>query len=675
MALRSVLENRTMSVSIAIAIICLGLFLARILDTNITQARLYEAQQETNEDAYDIVRAIERRIAFHEFVSVAISTAVLLDPDLDQETFASLAQPLIKNHPGVTNLALETEYTITHVYPYASNKFILGLDYRDSATFGPAIEKIRQTNAPDLSGPFSLLQGFDGVIYRYPIKFGDVGDIQTRRQGSIAIVSSVASLLALAEQTSGNVRVAIEFGGADGSISENRFGAKITEQDAPIIRTTEVAGKSITIYVTPREGWGSTSEINYGVYVLALILVGTLLGFLFWAQRLLKSRRESWQQLSQAIEAIDDGFALFDPDDRLVLCNSRYKAFYNRSAHLIVPGAKFSDIIWGGAQLGQYKDAIGREQEWFEERMEAHRNPVKSIVQLLDDDRWLKVSEAKLEDGSRVGFRVDITTLKRAQNEAESANQAKTDFLNVMSHEIRTPLSAIIGFSKVLKSAHRLPAVKALVEEAAAENSATKRRFEAILSHFENYAERIDVNGQHLLNIINDILYLNDFDKADKPLNLTAVPISDIIQTTVQQLSGLADEKGLYLHAATTDVLVHGDPVKLQQVLVNLVGNAIKFTDAGGVRIRFREADEFVQISIEDTGCGIPANQHGKIFESFFQVDSGLNRRFDGSGLGLTISKDIIEKHHGSIRVESVAGQGSVFHILLPKERASDLAA
>ena len=232
MALRSVLENRAMSVSIAIAIFCLGLFLARVLDMNITQARLYEVQQETNEDAYDIVRAIERRFAFHEFVSVAISTAVLLDPDLDQESFASLAQPLIKDHPGITNLALETEYTVTHVYPYASNKAILGLDYRESATFGPAVKKIRQTNAPDLSGPFSLIQGFDGVIYRYPIEFGDVGDIQTRRQGSVAIVSSVSSLLSLAEQTSSNVRVAIEFGGADISSKGNRFGANITEEDA-----------------------------------------------------------------------------------------------------------------------------------------------------------------------------------------------------------------------------------------------------------------------------------------------------------------------------------------------------------------------------------------------------------------------------------------------------------
>ena len=137
----------------------------------------------------------------------------------------------------------------------------------------------------------------------------------------------------------------------------------------------------------------------------------------------------------------------------------------------------------------------------------------------------------------------------------------------------------------------------------------------------------------------------------------------------------MAEDKGLSLHADDTEAQIFGDKIKLQQVLVNLVGNAIKFTENGSVSIKIATLENHVRISVADTGCGIPEDQYDKIFESFFQVDSGLNRRFDGSGLGLAISKDIVEKHAGKLIVRSELGQGTTFHVDLPRFHASALAA
>nr|WP_320192663.1 PAS-domain containing protein [uncultured Desulfobacter sp.] len=151
------------------------------------------------------------------------------------------------------------------------------------------------------------------------------------------------------------------------------------------------------------------------------------------------------KQLHAAIESIDEGFAVFDPQDRLGMCNAKYLEIYNVSADFITVGTKFEDIIRNGVARGQYADAVGREEEWIAERLAQHRSGKVSIEQKLTDGRWVRVAERNTEDGSIVGFRADITTLKQAQEAAEAASQAKSEFLANMSHEIRTPMNAVLG--------------------------------------------------------------------------------------------------------------------------------------------------------------------------------------------------------------------------------------
>jgi PAS domain S-box-containing protein len=167
--------------------------------------------------------------------------------------------------------------------------------------------------------------------------------------------------------------------------------------------------------------------------------------------------QRSSQLLRASIDAIDEAFVLYDPDDRLVLCNEKYRQLYAASADVIVPGATFEHIVRVGAERGQYAAALGRVDEWVAERMAAHRSGSANLVQRLDDGRTLRIIERRMPDGHTVGFRIDITQLVQATEAAQAASQSKSQFLANMSHEIRTPMNAILGMLKLLHNTELTP--------------------------------------------------------------------------------------------------------------------------------------------------------------------------------------------------------------------------
>jgi signal transduction histidine kinase/CheY-like chemotaxis protein len=339
---------------------------------------------------------------------------------------------------------------------------------------------------------------------------------------------------------------------------------------------------------------------------------------------------------------------LFDPDDRLVLCNDKYRQIYAGVAHLMVPGATFESIIRPGAEAGDYVEAIGRVDAWVAERVAAHRSGNSTLVQRLANGRTLRIVERKLPDGHIVGFRVDITELVQATEAAQAASQAKGRFLANMSHEIRTPMNAILGMLALLGKTDLTP-------------------------RQADYAAKTEGAARSLLVLLNDIL---DFSKVEAgKLVLDPQPFS-----VDELLHGLAVIFAAGSGAKPVEVLFDidpalprqlvGDAARLRQVLVNLGGNAIKFTAAGEVVIalsvlRRDDAAVTLQFSVRDTGIGIAPENQKRIFSGFTQAEASTSRRFGGTGLGVAISQHLVALMGGELQLHSAVGEGSRFHFTL----------
>ncbi len=278
---------------------------------------------------------------------------------------------------------------------------------------------------------------------------------------------------------------------------------------------------------------------------------------------------------------------------------------------------------------------------------------------LFDAEVYLVAIEVQEKPMVQVVIR-DITEQRRlevqkeeARRAAEAANRAKSEFLANMSHEIRTPLTAILGYAELM--AERFP-------------------------HGENSSEAVGIlrNGRHLLEIINNILDLSKIEADRLEVEFSEVSPSEVFGEVVTLLQAEADAKGIDLRIASDGELprrIRTAPLCLKQILINLVGNAVKFTEAGEVTLRGRfdsDASGNLEIEISDTGIGMSKEQLERLFEPFVQADGSMTRRFGGTGLGLTISRKLARLLGGDIRVESRQGDGSSFTLALPLGAAAE---
>ncbi|MGI9316567.1 MAG: PAS-domain containing protein, partial [bacterium] len=471
---------------------------------------------------------------------------------------------------------------------------------------------------------------------------------------------------------------------------------------------------------------------------------------------------QAQSQLSDAIESISEGFSLFDQNDRLVVCNSKYRnIMYPETEAQVEPGMSFETIIRGAIERGLITDAEGRVEEWMDERMEQHRNPGMPHVQRRAADTWIQVSERKTEDGGTVAVYSDITNIKRvdealreseerytlamdganeglwdwnmvsdelyvspnieellglrtvgrkttlagwldrihpddipsqreaerahvegkdefytceyralghdgiyrwvldrglclkdengkayrmagslsdvterkqaeielleAKEQAEVANQAKSSFLATMSHEIRTPMNSVIGMTSLMLDSELTP---------------EQREFTEIIRN----------SGDALLNVINDVLDFSKIEAGKLELEHQEFGLRDCVQGALDLLAGKAAEKGLelaYLFEPGTPEAIVGDMSRLRQLLVNLLNNALKFTDVGEVVISVVDESKGASASsspkhllhfvVRDTGIGIPPERMNRLFQAFSQIDASISRRYGGTGLGLAI--------------------------------------
>lgn len=242
--------------------------------------------------------------------------------------------------------------------------------------------------------------------------------------------------------------------------------------------------------------------------------------------------------------------------------------------------------------------------------------------------------------------RLAAAELGRLNDQLAQTNKAKSEFLANMSHELRTPMNAILGFTEMLLDEIYGEVPMALKEP----------------------LTDIQVNGRHLLRLINDILDLSKIEAGRMELALSEYSVSEIVDIVRVSLRSLAAEKGLEFKAHVPDDLpiAYGDSNRLTQCLMNLAGNALKFTKQGSVQISVELAGEELVYRVSDTGIGIPEKELENVFAEFRQVDSTVTREFGGTGLGLTITKKFVEMHGGRIWVESEVGKGCTFFLAIP---------
>jgi signal transduction histidine kinase/CheY-like chemotaxis protein len=317
---------------------------------------------------------------------------------------------------------------------------------------------------------------------------------------------------------------------------------------------------------------------------------------------------------------------------------------------------------------GDYYDAMGDRQAWFEHRVALHRNAPSTHEQKHADGIWLRVGEHRTREGGTVTTWSDITPLKQreaeladlvqrlevARDEAMEASRTKSSFLANMSHELRTPLNAIIGLTELLS-----------------DNTArfgTEKALEPL--------RRVRRAGRHLLELINDILDLSKIEAGRMDLTLESVAIGTVVEEVLGTARPLAEQNNNALELDCPDGMgsVYADTMRLRQVLLNLLSNACKFTKGGVVRLRIARAEEsgqrWIDFAVSDTGIGMTEEQLGRLFQEFGQADASTARQFGGSGLGLVISRRLCRLMGGDVTATSAPGEGSTFTVRLPREAA-----
>ncbi len=353
-------------------------------------------------------------------------------------------------------------------------------------------------------------------------------------------------------------------------------------------------------------------------------------------------------RLINAIETIPDGFIMFDADDRLVIANRRHREMYALTADIIKPGARFDDILREGLARGQYPDA-GSDPESFSQLVSTRRRGQGGEIEgRLPDGRLLRIFHSHTSDGGIVTIHSDVTGLRQAKERAEAGDRAKSEFLAAMSHEIRTPLNGVLGMLGLVD-------VSGL--------SAADQR----------HLARARSAGEHLLDIVNSILDLTKLQADKLELDVAAFDPAETIEEVIHVITPQAAAGGNLIDIAGAGALppwLAGDRTRLRQVLINLVGNAAKFTCRGRIVVAAGTVPHgdgvMLQVSVTDNGIGIPPEVQPRLFENFSQADASVTRRFGGAGLGLAICKRLVELQGGTIGVDSAPGKGSRFWFQIP---------
>jgi len=375
-----------------------------------------------------------------------------------------------------------------------------------------------------------------------------------------------------------------------------------------------------------------------------------------------KARAQSAEvRLMDAIENSGEGVIVADSEGNIALASSELSRLFPEIATLFGQGRPLSTALTAIEAQSRNAENDGRK---LSDRLLADARGVASGAERqLPDGRWLRIVVHTTREGGTILFLSDFTEIKTreehyrlAKQQAEAANAAKSRFLANMSHELRTPLNAVIGFSEIL----------------------TGELFGKLGDQrYIGYSHDILKSGRHLLDVINNVLDLARSESGKIEINRRAIDLRTLLEECANIVRESCKEAGVAFEArlGASPITLDGDEAKLRRVVLNLLSNAVKFTEARGkVRLEARQNAETVEIEVRDTGIGMTEADIDVALKPFAQVDARLERRYEGTGIGLPLAKALVESHGGTLGIQSEPGEGTKVIVILPRKMPESAA-
>ncbi len=576
---------------------------------------------------------------------------------MDQTRYAAIAKQLFQGRQQLRNIGAAPDLVISLMYPLEGNEGALGLDFNKTENQRKAALLAKEQREIIMAGPLDLVQGGQAFIARLPVFIAE-GERAGAFWGLISTVIDIQKLYADSGLFDAEKTLDIAIQGKDGTGSSGAFffgDEKIAERE-PVIATVSLPYGEWKLYAIPKNGWPTRGD-HQAFLVMELLIGGAIIVLsLVFAGRLLADRQGIVAELNNQKFAMDEHaiVSATDVNGTITYVNDQFcqVSGYSRdellgSNHRIIKSDYHSEYFYT-----EMWRTISNGKVWHGEI----KNKVKGGGYYWVASTIVPFLNSQGKPTQYIAVRTNITADKENQDaleyamaEAEIANNTKSEFLASMSHEIRTPMTGILGFSDLLMD-DNLP------------------------SNSQEKVQKIKDAAASLLTIINDILDLSKLDSVKLEIEKINFDPSGIVNDVIQlfhQTCPPAKKDTLIISSEFTPDFpqsIAADPTRFRQVLINLVGNAVKFTDSGSVTIRCdKEIDrDVLKFQIVDTGIGIDQETQARLFGDFVQADASISRKYQGTGLGLSICKRLVELMGGEIGIESTPGKGSTFWFNLP---------
>ena len=663
-----------------VMVLAAGFYLERQNLTIHNQALRADVRREASQLQASLEGALHADIQLVRGLVAVLST----EPDMTQERFSELGEMVMGTQSGISHVAAAPDLVISMIYPLDGNEAALGLDYNKNEAQREAAYKVRDSGEMVLAGPVQLVQGGEAFIGRFPVFTGS-GE-NRRFWGILSSVMKADRLYETHGFNSPDLGIEVGLIGQDGMGVQGGqfFGDPTIMGDNPVRLDIPLPVGSWQMLARPKGGW-SARNLNPWPWRLLVFVAGSLIivpiytaGRLSAARReviwTLKRRERQLETLSRRLEIAVDiskiGIWEMNTKSNETIWDPNLREIYGYKLNdPVQPGTWESRLHPDDRQkaLDEHRKASHAGGSYTSEfRIILPNGEVRHIRSMgtayADSDGWLRMIGVNLDVTRDVHLRqklidANATLLQRnndlndAKIAAESADRAKSEFLANMSHEIRTPMNGILGMAELMSESDLGPDEK-------------------------EYLNTIRDSSYALLKIINDILDLSRLEAGRLAISPVDFDLRNCVGGAVNLLRPKAREKGLWISVRFADELperVHGDDGRLRQILVNLIGNAVKFTSEGGVDITVNcdEADPYrLTIAVDDTGIGISDGQAEYIFDRFKQADAATTRAFGGTGLGLTISSILAKRMGGGIELCRQKKNGSCFLLNIQLDKA-----